>query len=277
MHEPRLTRVERGGCAFWTDEALASRTGVIVAFTERGGGSSSPPFASLNLAGHVGDDSECVDRNRSSLLSALGCPGLRERVVTAEQVHGSFVALIGEAEAGSGAWASAGKGPVPATDALVTSEPNVPLLLLFADCVPVILVALSGPVPAVAVVHAGWRGALAGIPAAAARSLAFASGCPRENLLAYVGPRICPQHYEVGAEIMSQFAERFATVARADSGPLDLGAVVSESLLEAGVAMSSQCRLDACTAEQVDRFFSYRAEGVTGRHGAVAVILGREA
>lgn len=277
MHEPRLSRVERAGCAIWTDAALASRTGVIVAFTERGGGASSKPYASLNLAAHVGDEPDCVDTNRSTVLSALGCPGLRDRLIAAEQVHGSSVALVGEGEVGFGAWAGRGRPPVAGTDALVTAEANVPLLLLFADCVPIVLVALAGSAPAVAVIHAGWRGALAGIPAAAARSLAFTAGCARENVLAYVGPHICPEHYEVGSEIMSQFCDRFVTVARAESGPLDLGAVVSESLLEAGVAMSSQCRLDACTAEQTDRFFSYRAEGATGRHGALAVILGRGA
>jgi hypothetical protein len=261
----------------WTDVALASRTGVVVAFTERSGGASQWPYASLNLAAHVGDDPDHVDENRATLLSALGCPGLRDRIVTADQVHGSTVTLVGEGEAGAGAWAGRGTGPITATDALATSTPNVPLLMLFADCVPIVLAALGGRSPTIAVVHAGWRGALAGIPAAAVRSLAFAAGCTGGDVLAYVGPHICATHYEVGADIMSQFATRFDTVARAESGPLDLGAVVSESLLEAGVAMTSQCRVGACTAEQTDRFFSYRAEGVTGRHGAIAVVLGRGA
>lgn len=261
----------------WTDAALASRTGVVVAFTERTGGVSLRPYASLNLAAHVGDDPNHVDQNRAAVLSALGCPGLRDRIVTAEQVHGAAVALVSEKDAGAGAWAGGGPAPISATDALVSDAPNAPLLMLFADCVPVILVALAGSSPAVAIAHAGWRGALAGVATATARTLAYTAGCTGADLLAYVGPHICPTHYEVGAEIMSQFHNRFDTVARAESGPLDLGAVVSESLLEAGVAMTSQCRLDACTAEQTDRFFSHRAEGVTGRHGAAAVILGRGA
>lgn len=273
MHEPRLTRLTRAGCAYWTDEALTSRSGVVVAFSERGGGISEPPFASLNLGSHVGDDPTAVDENRAILLSALGLPGLRGRLTTAEQVHGHGVALVDGTDAGSGAWAHRGRPPVAGTDALVTLETEMPLLLMFADCVPVVLVSLTRAVPGVAVVHAGWRGALAGIPAAAARALALATGGSCDTMLAYVGPHICAEHYEVDGDLMSRFAGRFVTVSRARSGGLDLAAAVLENLAEAGVPMGGQCCLDACTAEQTDRFYSYRAEGLTGRHGAVAAIL----
>jgi len=105
-------------------------------------------------------------------------------VTTAEQVHGHSVALVGDAEAGSGAWAEGRRTPIPDTDALVTLEIGVPLMLMFADCVPVVLVSLARGHYGVAVVHAGWRGALEGVPGAAARALAHATGGSCESLLA---------------------------------------------------------------------------------------------
>jgi copper oxidase (laccase) domain-containing protein len=92
-------------------------------------------------------------------------------------------------------------------------------------------------------------------------------------MLAYIGPHIGPCHYEVDEALLSQFVNTFGTIAAAQ-GRLDLGAVVSESLNGVGVPLSSVCRAGVCTVERTDAFFSYRAEGLTGRHGALACILG---
>ena len=277
MHEPRLTRSTRAGVTCWSDEALTSRTGIVIAFSERTGGVSESPYASLNVAAHVGDEPEAVDENRSRLLSSLGLPSFRDTITCAEQVHGARVELVGVAEAGSGAWASGSCPPIAGADALLTLERGVPLMLFFADCVPVVLASFGRNGRGVGVVHAGWRGALAGLPGSAARSLASALGTECSDVVAYIGPCICPTHYPVGEDVLSQFEGRFGTVSRACAGGLDLKAVVSKSLAEAGVPMSAQCCLDACTAEQTDRFYSYRAERQTGRHGALAAVLRHEA
>ncbi len=276
MHEPRLTRVARGDCVYWTDEALRTRAGVIVAFSERVGGVSRMPFATLNLAAHVGDDPEHVDENRARFLSATGLEPLRARLVTAEQVHGTHIAPVDQSDAGRGAFAATGRPPVAEADGLVTATPDLPLMLFFADCVPVVLVALTQTQRAVCVVHAGWRGALSRIAASGAHSVRQAAG-PLADVIAYIGPHICAQDYTVGEEVLSQFDTIFATVSRAGTGAVDLGAAVSASLVEAGVPMSAQCSLGACTAGQTDRFFSYRAEGATGRHSAFAAMVGRGA
>lgn len=260
--------------AFHTDLELAVRHGVIVAFSEREGGVSAPPFASLDLAAHTGDDPDAVDVNRTRLLAVLGLESMRNRLTMAEQVHGERIATVTDAEAGAGARAADGPGPLPATDALLTSEVSTPLLLCFADCVPVVLVAVA-PVRAVAVVHAGWRGSLARLPGLAADALAAHAGCSTSALLAYVGPHVCASCYPVDDERLSQFATSFDTILPAQ-GRLDLGAVVSESLRDAGVPDARQARLDLCTAERTEAFFSYRAEGLTGRHGALAVVLEEE-
>ena len=158
-----------------------------------------------------------------------------------------------------------------ATDSLTTSTPGVVLALCFADCVPVVLVA---PGPAVAVAHAGWRGALAGIAGATVRTLAQTASCDPAQIVAYIGPHVGACHYEVSDEIMSHFCNTFGTFARAVSGGLDLDAVVSANLVDAGVSPCSIARLGMCTAETTDRFFSYRAENRrTGRHSAFACVL----
>ena len=267
---PQLRLEEANGISYWTDNGPAGR-GVIVGFSQRNGGVSAHPYAALNLADHVGDEGSCVDENRTRLLDAAGLGRWRGNLVVAEQVHGERVTLVGLADAGSGAFASGGRHPIPATDALVTMERGVPLMLCFADCVPIVLVA---PGPAVAVVHAGWRGALASLPGKAARELARVAECGVSDVFAYIGAHIGACHYPVSDDVMSHFCNTFGTVARADSGGLDLDAAVTASLVDAGVAPCSIARLGTCTAEATDRFFSYRSEdGRTGRHSAFACIV----
>lgn len=266
-------RVERDGVAIRTVPSLFESCGVGIAFVERGGGVSMGPYASLNLASHVDDDPRAVDTNRSRLLDSIGIGVLRDRLTTAEQVHGTAIAEVTRDTAGSGAYAAPERtrkwrAPVPRTDALWTGARGVPLLLFYADCVPVILVRPS--VPAVAVVHAGWRGAASGIVSHAARTLAGLPG--PDDMLAFVGPHIGLCCYDVGDECVSHFDSAFVTIS--DATPrLDLGAVVADDLARSGVPRGRQWHLGMCTAHNTDRWYSHRAEGVTGRHGALAVIL----
>jgi YfiH family protein len=267
---PQLERVERGPLAFWTDAALR-KAGVAVAFSERNGGVSEPPFASLNFAGHVGDEPDAVDENRLRFLNALDIGDLRESLTMGRSAQADAIGVVGETEVGSGAYVKGGKPAVDGVDCLITSLRRVPLMQSYADCVPIVLVA---PKPAVAFVHAGWRGALASLPEKAAERLAQIAACDPSEIRAYVGAHIRACHYEVDEQLMSQFVNTFGTFARAESGGLDLDAVVSASLLSSGVARCNIARLGICTAETTDRFFSFRAEGgVTGRHAALACIL----
>ncbi len=261
-------RVERDGITIHTVPSLFMESGIGIAFSERGGGVSAPPYASLDLAGHVGDDPACVDRNRDLLMESIGIGMLRDRLTTAEQVHGALVLEATSALSGSGSGVAAGVPPVAGADGLWTRERGVPLLLMFADCVPVVL-ARPG-VPAVAVVHAGWRGAAAGIVGKAAHILADLPG--PDDLTAFIGPHIGPCCYEVGPECVSHFDNRFVTITAA-SAHLDLGAVVAADLKRSGVPEGRQWHLGICTAHNTDRFFSHRADGQTGRHGALSVIL----
>jgi len=261
-------RVERDGIAVHTVPALFEECGVGIAFTERLGGVSQGPYRSLNLAAHVGDEPARVDENRVRLLESIGIGMLAGSLTTAEQVHGTALAEVDATLSGSGASAVGGRPPVPSTDALWTRARGIPLLLLYADCVPVVLVRPS--IPAVTVVHAGWRGAAAGIVGRAARALAELPG--RDDIRAFVGPHIGTCCYDVGPDTVSHFDTAFVTITEV-SPRLDLGAAVAADLERSGVPKGNQCHLGICTAHNTDRFYSYRADGLTGRHGALAVIL----
>lgn len=260
-------RQQNSGVTFHTDPALRAASGIVVGFTERTGGVSVKPCATLNLAAHVDDDPIAVRENRLRVLSAFDAREHAERLTTAEQVHGTVITRITSDNTGSGARPLDGPGPVPGTDALWTTEPCVPLMLFFADCVPVILVSTSPR--AIAVVHAGWRGAVAGIVGDTVRALDTALG--GATISAYVGPHIGACCYEVDPSLVSQFANMFVTIPRA-SDRLDLAAAVAEDLDRAGVSRERQWHLGICTAHNTDRFYSYRAEGRTGRHCAFALL-----
>jgi YfiH family protein len=271
---PELVRVEHEGVVFWTDEVLATQ-GIRVAFSERSGGVSSPPFGSLNLAAHVGDDQSLVDENRSRFMSAVGLADLRDRLITADQVHGVTLGTVDTGDAGRGARATesmipGASSPVPATDGLVTTASNLPLMLFFADCVPVVL-AVTDPVRGIAIVHAGWRGALERIPEKGVEALLAATGARASQVRAYVGPHIGGCCYKVSTTLVARFNSSFDKIAAVDDR-LDLASAVKSSLRSAGLAEAQIAELGSCTYDSVDRFFSYRASNVTGRHGALAVI-----
>ena len=139
--------------------------GIDAAVTARSGGVSSGPYATLNLSLSVGDDPASVLENRRRLAAAFGAR--LEDFVFARQVHGAGVGVVGQPHAGSGAF---GLGDaVAGVDALVTATPGVVLAILTADCLPIVL---HDPVAGVlACVHAGWRGTVAGVTAAAVAAM----------------------------------------------------------------------------------------------------------
>ena len=266
---PTLERVTIGDIVVLTDDELRLRDGVVIAFTERTGGASPAPFESLNLAAHVDDEAARVDSNRSALLAAVGLSHLRSQLVTAEQVHGTHIHEVTRADAGRGAYAASEPGPVAGTDALITQAPGIPLMLFYADCVPIILVAPHGS--AVAVVHAGWRGALAQLAGATVTRMALTWRLDPSSIRAYIGPCIRSCCYEVEETLLSQFVHEFDTISAVE-GRLDLVAVVRESLRRAGLLPEMIADCGVCTLDHVDRFFSYRANATTGRHAALAAI-----
>lgn len=224
---------------------------VAVAVTERAGGVSAPPYAALNLGAHVGDDPGDVTANRARLAAALDVvPG---RLVVMDQCHGAQVAVI-----------DATPQRPPRADALVTTTPNLALLALVADCTPVLLWDEGGP--AIAAIHAGRPGLIAGIVPAAVGALRDLGA---HRLRAVVGPAVCGRCYEVPADMCTTAASLVPaarTVSWTGTPALDIPAGVVAQLDSLGVELAHWVR--GCARED-DRLFSHRRSGVTGRFAGV--------
>lgn len=243
---------------------------VSIAFTERTGGVSRPPYASLNLGTHVGDDPGAVAENRRRVLAALGAAEALDRLLVPNQVHGDRVVTVTSAspEALDDARTQIAEG----ADAIVCTAPGVPVMLCYADCVPVVLACPVG----FAVIHSGWKGTYARIAAKAADALVAATGVAPSDIRAYIGPHIRGDEYEVSHDLMERFAQRFSGIDPAES-LLDLARCIRQALVEAGVAPDAIEDAGLSTVRMNDRFFSYRAEGgVCGRHAAVAFMGGAD-
>ena len=221
-----------------------------VAFSTRAGGVSEGPFASLNLGRMTADAYENVEENRRRLCSATGAD-VRALALNRQRhsatVHRAHAGARGEP--GDGLW---------------SDEPALTMLVLTADCLPIVLVRSNGSAPAVAVLHAGWRGLLEGIAAAGAAALG--EGAPA----AVLGPGIGPCCYEVGADVAEPFSAAFGRDV-VHGGRLDLWTSAERALRAAGCERVE--RVDLCTACHPQLFFSHRRDrGQTGRQGALAYV-----
>jgi YfiH family protein len=198
---------EAGALRLLTWPALDA-SGADAAVTARSGGVSSGAYASLNLSLSVGDDPGCVLENRGRLAASFGA-SLAD-FVFARQVQGAAVRIVGEADRGRGAF-SLGDA-VGDTDALVTASPGVVLAILTADCVPIVL---HDPVAGVlGCVHAGWRGTVAGVAAAAIAAMRTLGTRP-SDVIAGVGPAIAQARYQVGPDVHQAVTEAFGSAASA--------------------------------------------------------------
>jgi YfiH family protein len=268
-----------------TDRRLVDEVGTTVAFTMRTGGFSKGDLASLNMGLMVGDDPRVVDSNRHKVLYHLGISEFENHLISPVQVHGDDTLVIAP-EDGSRESEAAGRAgdlqvfgipeqPIDdiECDAVIDLLPGVPVIMCFADCVPVVLVAPGG---AFSVVHSGWRGSIKEIAGKALTALSTATGCSPSSINAYIGPHICAECYEVSQEMIDMFGQKFGDECVAIEGHLDLEYAVRRALLSAGISEERITSTGICTAESTEWFFSHRAEnGNTGRFAAVACRLDR--
>ena len=244
--------------------------GVVAAFTGRAGGTSSAPFATLNLALRVEDDLRRVLANRRRVATVLGLAGLPWAL--ARQVHGATVLHVRAGSAGQGP--PEGKPTVGEADGLVTADPGVVLAVLTADCAPVLLADPGAGV--VGAVHAGWRGLAAGVVEAGVAAMAELGADPGA-VVGLVGPAVGGCCYEVGPEVREAVGGRYpaALATTRDGRPaLDPAAGAAQALERAG---AGQVRVAGeCTIDLAERFFSHRRDqGRTGRQaGLIALVSG---
>ncbi|MGZ4198638.1 MAG: polyphenol oxidase family protein [Thermoleophilia bacterium] len=254
-----LLRHDAGG-PVWFE---ARGDGWRAAFSTRLGGVSPAPFDSLNLSFSTDDDPGNVWRNRLDFAAAAGAEA--GDLVVPGQVHGTTIVEVGSGERGRGARGRT--DVVAAADGLITAAAGVPLLVSFADCVPVMLVAGS-PARVLALVHAGWRGMLAGIVAEAARAV----GTRGAARAAVIGPSIGPCCFAVSPDVGEHFEAAFPGTWR--EGRVDLWEAARRQLAEGGFAPADIVSSGLCTCHD-RQFFSHRREhGLTGRQAAIAWITG---
>jgi len=231
---------------------------VRAACTKRDGGVSVGPYASLNLAAHVGDNPRAVAANRRTLVAALHLP---VEPLWLTQVHGNGVVDADVMRSHENAKRA------PTGDAAVTREPGRVLTVMVADCLPVLFCRRDGT--AVAVAHAGWRGLAAGVLEAAVAAL----GGPASEALAWLGPAIGPDHFEVGDEVRAAFGGSDSPAAAAFTRNArgrwlcDLYLLARQRLESAGLRSIHGQVLS--TYGQPESYFSFRRDAVTGRMAAL--------
>lgn len=260
-----MQRITHGPLAYYRFHSFPAGDGLVHGMFTRLGGYSQPPWNSLNTGHTVGDDPAAVDANHSAICEALAIE--EGQLVSPHQVHGTDIVAVGRSDCGR---------VIARTDALVTGEPGVALLLRFADCVPVWL--YDPGKRAAGLAHAGWRGMVAGVVAQTVRAMRDYFGCQPRDLIAGIGPSIGPCCYEVGIDVARAVKDAHAGQPGAFLEPrgagkwhLDLWAAVRRQLAGAGVVQIEVAGL--CTACHTDEWFSHRAEGGrTGRMGALIAL-----
>lgn len=291
MHSPHA---QGGVGADWLVPDWPAPPGVQALCTTRAGGASQPPYDSLNLGTHVGDDPAAVGANRQALQAALQARTPLARPVFLNQVHGQGVVQL-DAHTPDGTEA----------DACVATAPGAVCTIMVADCLPVLLAHRSGQV--VAAAHAGWRGlagqgghgvlestfahfcALARAPIA---SLAIKNGAEdvenraAADTLAWLGPCIGPQAFEVGPEVRAAFCDADAAaqaffVPREDAPGkylCDLAGLARRRLQALGITQiyGNNSTAPWCTVTNASRFFSHRRDAaVLGASGRFAACIWR--
>ncbi|HVM34300.1 MAG TPA: polyphenol oxidase family protein [Actinomycetota bacterium] len=244
MFSPQLASVDSEGVHLLEDRG-ARALGVLVAFGDRRGGTSAPPYDTLNLALRSADDPGSVEENRRRAARAAGFDP--SALALARQVHGTHIV---EANPGD-------SGVVGEADGLMVRRPGSVVGILTADCTPVVVAGEAG----IAILHAGWRGLAGGI-------VEKGVGKVGDAWAAWVGPAIRACCYRVGPEVVEAFSARGLPVAA--EGRVDPSDAAVAMLRACGVERVA--RADVCTKCDTN-YFSYRRDGVTGRQGAFAGLL----
>lgn len=254
----------------WIEPDWPAPPGVRAVSTLRPGGVSSGPYAALNLGGHVGDDPDRVIENRGRLAAALHLPS---EPLWLNQEHGDrtlFATGLDPSPVGRGRQTVRLRDGLGLTaDAACTRTAGIVCAVMTADCLPILLCSRDGE--AIAAVHAGWKGLAGGVVESAVAAL------DTRDVLAWLGPAIGPDAFEVGGEVRKAFLRNGAEFAggfRETAGGKWLADIYRLARISLGRLGITDCNGGGwCTFSQADDFFSYRRDGVTGR---MATLIWRE-
>ena len=234
--------------------------GIDHGFTAKTGGVSTGPFASLNLSFTRPEQHENVMENYRIFARAAGIPW--ESMVMDSYEHGTTILKVDRSDRGKGYL----KDPLPACDGLVTDDPAVTLITGHADCMAFFF--YDPKKRAIGLCHAGWRGALARIGSEVVRHMVSSYGSDPKDILAGVGPSICPRCFEVGDDVADLFEEAFPScplrgVNAKGKATVDLWQVALSQFTGSGILPEHVELMGVCTMED-DRLYSYRRDGRTG-------------
>ncbi len=266
MSAPELERYESEGVTLLGDKRRPC--GVTFAFAERTGGVSEGAYASLNIGKSFEMGQPDIHENVRRLLASVGAEHLSKAIVRPRQVHGADVVTV--------------KGSTPrelsvarvrasaGADIVVCTATDVPVLLCSADCIIMVLVCEGG----FAVAHSGWPGTLANVADVAIKELCKQTGADPSEVVAYIGPHIRVEDFEVSVELAERFVDAFGPECATGPRHVSLEYCVRQTLERAGALPQNIVSAGVSTASNTDRFFSYRAEGgECGRLGTIAVRL----
>jgi len=253
-----MIKKEKNGISFYQFENLAGIPEIRHGFFPRSGGVSPAPFQSLNVAFGVGDDPDCIEKNRRRISRCFGGQDL----VFAKQVHGTSVLIYGDHGRKNP------PGPSDASeigDAMVTDMPGRNLAIQVADCQAVLLFDTAREV--VANIHSGWRGSIQNIIGSTVFAMVSRFGSRPPDIIAGVGPSLgpcCAEFVNFKKEIPEMFWQY-----RDSKNRFDFWAMSTDQLCRAGVRSKHIELSGICTRCRTDLFFSYRGEKTTGRLAAV--------
>lgn len=247
--------------------------GAQVVFSARNGGNSLPPYQSLNLGLHVGDDAAKVLVNRQQLVELFGLgPG---DMVSCQQVHGDQVGIVTETHRGRGAFSD--QTSLPGWDGMITAQPGLVLATFYADCIPILF---FDPVKqVVATAHSGWKGTYLRIAEKTVQAMVKTMGCSPADIEAFIGPGIGACCYRIQADLLDKVRDGFRDfsdiIYEDEQGHTwDLKATNEQLLTGAGISWDNIISCPLCTACEAKRFFSYRRDGgTTGRMGAAIALM----
>ena len=236
------------------------------AFTTKDGGVSKPPYDSLNLAFHVEDDSAAVTKNHDILASKLGYD--RRTLVHMKQIHSDIVHVVGDRDSFN---------KPPTCDALITDKTNTPLMVMVADCSPILFYDDKNKV--IAVAHAGRQGAFKNIVQNVVNTFTNIYNSHTQNISVAIGPSIGVCCYEVGSEIYEEAKKLkldYAIEKRDNNFYLDVSKILMTQLLTSAIKEENIEISKECTCCKNDKYFSYRADGKTGRFCGVLMMNNSE-
>lgn len=253
-----MQEYQENGISILRFDNLSGYSTVQHGFCLRKGGTSPPPFDSLNVSFGVGDENLAVLSNRRLISS----PFRKQRLIFAHQVHGTKIIVCPNGPgAGKGE-----KGEAPQVgDAMITDEPLMGLVIQVADCQSVMI--YDPEHRAIGNIHCGWRGSVANVIGKTIDKLQEAFGCRPERMIAGVGPSLgpcCAEFINYRQEIPTALWRYKQPNRRFDFWAMTVDQLCNAGLIESNIEISG-----LCTRCRTDLFFSYRAEKVTGRCAAV--------